>query len=528
MSTQPRITPRCGLLAILALAPLAGALTACGAGPPGDQDKIAKTSTTFLRALADGHTPTACAQLTRRARGQRCPQTLKARLARMNPHELREAADASVDIDVHGTTATTRLGEPRGARLRLIKVGANWRIDSGYTVGTPTTVGARPAAATIPDTPVGRQLRWALAQLNGGAGRLTVADARARFSPRFLSVLMPAPQLIGALRQTAERGPFALTGFAFPPTATKAVALVATKTGERLAVRLELDDARRAQIMRLEVTSAPAPIVKPARRYTGRFDIGRRKLFLRCSGSGSPTVVFSGGVSEDWAPLQNRVARFTRACSYDPSNGLWGQSDPAPTPRTANDIVADLHALLRAARVPGPYVLAGHSDGGLFAQLYAARHRAQVKGLVLIDAVSSQYHPRRIALYRKLLPPAQFNTWLRLARALAPAIVDPTQHDMQTSEAQMRAALAAHPLRPMPLFVLTHGHPDDPAARFVAADERLWRQLQDGLAALVPHSRHAIAKRSGHDIQDDQPQLVVKAIRDVVQAVRHPASWKTR
>jgi pimeloyl-ACP methyl ester carboxylesterase len=526
MPIQPRISPRGGLLAVLALAPLAGALTACGAGPPGEQDKIAKASSTYLRALADGDTATACAQLSARARGASCRQGLGARLARMNPEQLRKAADASVDIDVHGATATTRLGAPRGARLRLVKVGADWRIDSGYAVGTPSDT--RPNGGRIPDTPVGRQLRWALAQLNGGAARLSPADVRARFSPRFLSMLMPAPQLTGALRQTAERGPFALTGFAFPPTATKAVALVHTKTGERLAVRLELDDARRAQIMRLEVTTAPAPIVKPAQRYTGRFDIGGRKLFLRCSGLGTPTVVFSGGVSEDWAPLQNRVARYTRACSYDPANGLWGQSDPAPTPRTAKDIVSDLHALLLAARVPGPYVLAGHSDGGLFAQYYAARHRAQVKGLVLIDAVSSQYHPRRIALYRKLLPPAQFKTWLRQSRRLLPAIVDPQRHDMETSEAQMRAALAARPLRRMPLVVLTHGHPDDPAARFVGADERLWRQLQDGLAALVPHSRHLIARQSGHAIQDDQPQRVIEAIRDVVQAVRHPAGWKTR
>ena len=527
MPTEPRVTPRSGLLAVLALAPLAGALTACGAGPAGDKDKIAKASTTYLRAAADGDTPTACAQLSARARGQGCAQALRARLARMNPDQLRDAADASVDIEVRGSSATTELGAPRGARLNLVKVGADWRIDSGYAVGTPAS-GTRPSGTRIPDTPVGRQLRWALAQLNGGAARLTRANVRARFSPRFLSVLMPAPQLIGALRQTAERGPFTFTGFAYPPSATKAIALVDGRAGERLALRLELDGATRTQIMRLEVTTAPVPIVKPARRYTGRFDIGGRKLFLRCSGSGSPTVVFSGGVSEDWAPLQNRVARFTRACSYDPANGLWGQSDPAATPRTANDIVADLHGLLRAARVPGPYVLAGHSDGGLFAQLYAARHRSQVKGLVLIDAVSSHYHPRRIALYRRLLPPAQFNTWLRVSRALAPAIVDPTQHDMETSEAQLRAALAARPLGPMPLFVLTHGHPDDPAARFVGADERLWRQLQDGLAALVPHSRHAIARRSGHDIQDDQPQLVIKAIRDVVQAVRHPASWRTR
>jgi hypothetical protein len=82
----------------------------------------------------------------------------------------------------------------------------------------------------------------------------------------------------------------------------------------------------------------------------------------------------------------------------------------------------------------------------------------------------------------------------------------------------------------MPLFVLTHGHPDQPesSARLGAADERLWRHLQNEIAALVPHSTHAIATRSGHDIHHQQPQLVIGAIRRVVQAVRDPASWNAR
>ena len=117
--------------------------------------------------------------------------------------------------------------------------------------------------------------------------------------------------------------------------------------------------------------------------------------------------------------MQNKVARFTRACSYDPANGLWGRSDPAPTPRSGKDIVADLHALLDAAKVPGPYVLAGHSDGGLFAELYASKHPNEVAGLVLIDAVSKDYYARRIALLKRLLPPAAWKVTMRQLRARA-------------------------------------------------------------------------------------------------------------
>jgi len=336
---------------------------------------------------------------------------------------------------------------------------------------------------------------------------------------------MPASAVVASLRQTAaERGPFVLKGFAFAPTETTAVALVDTKTGDKGSVRIQLDHATPARILRFEVTEAPAPI-KPTGHYSGRFDIGGRKLFLHCTGSGRPTVVFQGGLSSDWAPVQNGVAPFTRACSYDPANAPWGQSDPATTPRTAKDVVADLHALLTAAHVPGPYVLTGHSDGGLFVQLYASTHPEQVKGLALVDAVHSQYHARRIALYKRLLPAAQFVPTIRQMRAPLPSVIDPEQIDIETSEAQTRAALTRAPLHQMPLFVLSHGRPEQPHARLVVADERLWRTLQAELAALVPRSKHLTAQRSGHDIQHQQPKLVVAAIRDIVYAVRDPASW---
>ena len=118
---------------------------------------------------------------------------------------------------------------------------------------------------------------------------------------------------------------------------------------------------------------------------------------------------------------------------------------------------------------------------------------------------------------------------MRQLRARTPALIDPEQIDMETSLAQTRAALNAARLRSMPLFVLTHGRVDQPdaAPRINEADERLWQTLQDELAALVPDSKHVIAKKSGHDIQHEQPQLVIAAIRDVVQAVHDPATWKT-
>jgi pimeloyl-ACP methyl ester carboxylesterase len=520
MCQQKPTTTRAGLLAALLLPILAVALTGCGIGPAGDREQISKTATSYLRALADGDTAKACAQLTRRAKAEECHAASKRRLARFDADVLRNAADSSLDIDVHGETATAGLAQPHGARFVLTKVAGDWRIDSGYTLGPATS-------ATIPATAVGRHLGWALAQLNGGAATLTQADVRARFSRQFLAVVMPARAIVAMLGQTAQRGPFTFAGFAYPPSATQAVALIETKTGERASLRVKIDAVKRPRIVALEVDQAP-PTISANGPYSGRFNVHGRKLFLHCTGSGRPTVVFQGGLTTDWVAVQKEVATFTRACSYDPANAPWGRSDPAPTPRTASDVVADLHALLAAAKVPGPYVLAGHSNGGLFVQLYASKYPDEVKGLVLIDAVSADYYARRTALLKKLLPPAAWKVTMRQLRARAPALLDPEQIDMESSLAQTRAALSAAPLHRMPLFVLTHGRVDQPDSdpQINKADERLWQTLQDELAALVPNTRHVIARRSGHDIQHDQPRLVVGAVRDVVEAVHNGGIWK--
>jgi hypothetical protein len=336
--------------AMLAVALLAVALAGCGIGRASNEEKISKTAITYLRALAEGDTSKACAQLTRRAKGGACAATMKVRLPRLESDELRKAADDSIDIDVDGETATAGLSQPEGARFVLSRVGGEWRIDSGYTLDSW-------ASARIPATAVGEQVAWALDQLNGGAATLSAAEVTARFSPEFLAVVMPASELVASLQRTAaERGPFTFTGFAYAPTATQAVALIEAKAGEQGSVRIQVDGGKHARILRFEVSEAPS-VLEDTGSHSGRFDVGGRKLFLHCTGSGTPTVVFQGGLTADWALVQDRVSQFTRACSYDPANALWGRSDPAPTPRTAEDVVADLHALLEAAKIPGPYVL---------------------------------------------------------------------------------------------------------------------------------------------------------------------------
>ena len=420
-----------------------------------------------------------------------------------------KTAVATLLLVVLATTATTTTAgatTPDHQQAHYCK-----RVDA-YRIKTCAT-------ALLPDSPLGRQLRWVLTQLAGEAASLTEAEVRAHVSAEFLTIVMPAPEVVQALRQTiAERGTFSFVGFAYPPRAHQALALVQSTTGERGAVPIGVTSGRPALIEFLAADEAP-PTIVPTGRFSGWFDIGGRRLFLRCTGHRSPTVVFEGGLTTDWFALQNQVAPFTRVCSWDHPNGPWSRSDPAPTPRTARDFVADLHTLLRVAHVPGPYVLAGHSNGGLYTQLYASTHPRQVAGLVLIDAVHPAYHKRTLAMLKPLVPPEVWEAVRQDAMTPDHRLLDPERVDIWTSERQTRVALRRSPLRPMPLVVLTHGHPDGPGGPFVDQEEALWRQLQRELAQLVPGSRHLITQ-SGHDIQLEQPELVLDAIGDVVRAVR--------
>jgi len=415
-----------------------------------------------------------------------------------------------VALATAATTAAASARTPGDQRADYCK-----QVDA-YRIGTC-------AKAILPAGPLGRQLGWVLDQLGGDAATLTEAEVRAHVSAEFLTVVWPPPVLIDLFRQyAAERGPFTFVGFAYPPRARQAMALVQTATGERGVVPIGVTNRRPALIEFLALDQAP-PTIVPRGRHSGWFDVGGRRLFLRCVGHRSPTVVFEGGLTTDWYELQNQLAPFTRVCSYDHPGGPRSRSDPAPTPRTARDVVANLHALLRVAHVPGPYVLAGHSNGGLFTLLYTSTHPRQVAGLVLIDAVHPATIKRRLAMLKPILPPEEWQAARHRMLTLLPRLLDPEQVDMWSSERQTRGALRRSPLRPLPLVVITHGHPD-PDTPYVELEEPFWQRLQRELARLVPGARLVVATESGHDIHHEQPELVLDAVRDVVLAVRagHP------
>ena len=377
----------------------------------------------------------------------------------------------------------------------------------------PGTPGASAPPVELPTSPVGEQLAWVLAQLNGGAATLTEAELTAHFAPAYLTNVLPAPVLLDLLQQTAAQyAPVTVAGFAFPPTATGAVALVTLATGEDGAAYLTIEPIPPHRITRLDLTEAPAPPSLTGRRV----DIGGRALYLDCTGGGSPTVVLEGGISSDWAAVQPAVAGFARVCSYDRPDSPGSRSDPTPQ-RTAQEVVDDLRALLAAAGESGPYVLVGHSLGGLYAQLFAYQHPDEVAGLVLADPTPEEFPARLAQMLESLGTP------------VPRAPHEPDVDDL--SFAQMREARGSGPFPPMPLIVLTHGRLADPSERPpgwpIIEEERIWRETHAELARMVPNGRQIVAEGIGHDIHHEQPQVVNDAVRQVVVAVRDPSTWAT-
>ena len=280
--------------------------------------------------------------------------------------------------------------------------------------------------------------------------------------------------------------------------------------------------------------------------FAGLVEIGDgRKMYIECRGSGSPTVILESGYRNDaeiWStPLEPgmstvfpQVAKFTRVCAYDrPGTFLdanhLSRSNPVPMPRTARDLVSDLHTLLRAGHIPGPYVIAAHSFGGIFARLYASIYPNEVVGMVLVDALSEKV--------RSGLTPEQWKLYVNFGFTKPPPGLEKYKEietlDVNASFDQIEKAAAAEPLRRMPLVVLTQGQPFDLTpwqplpADFPGALNKAWHAGQNTLATLAPNAKHTVATKSSHYIQVQEPQLVIDAIKQVVEAVRNPSTWTT-
>ena len=285
--------------------------------------------------------------------------------------------------------------------------------------------------------------------------------------------------------------------------------------------------------------------------FAGLVDIGGgREMYMECQGKGRPTVVFVAGVrdrAEAWSTTLDSseqavlpaIAETNRVCAYDrpgtllstgdgPEDFETSRSDPVDQPTTLQDGVDDLHALLKASGERGPYVLVGHSMGGAISRLYASEYPEDVSGLVLIDYAAYDVRKALTDEQWELLKILIYSP-VEEARQLYPDV------EWFDEQRNLEQTLAAAPLQPTPLVVLSADQPMDllplvengtlPMTPEEAKEfgELLFRANVDARSDLVrqvPGARHITDTDSGHYIHWEQPELVTAAVREVVEAAR--------
>ena len=293
-------------------------------------------------------------------------------------------------------------------------------------------------------------------------------------------------------------------------------------------------------------------------------NMGSHQLHIHSTGEGSPTVVFeSGGASWslDWYLVQTEVAKFTGACSYDRAGFGW--SEPGIKPRTSEQIVSELHSLLKKAGIRKPYILVGASFGGHTARLFAKNYPDETAGVILLDARHESINSKMPSAWKKLeaagrgmyqfmllasrlgvlnllgkimgekaapsavtkLPPEIRSMYLDIG--FQPKYFQSNLDELAASAESDRQVSVSGSLGNIPLTVIRHGIPDlfaSMPAELAKRCEEIWQELQADLAKLSSDSQMIVAENSGHGIQFDQPGLVVDVIRQMVENI-HGASF---
>jgi pimeloyl-ACP methyl ester carboxylesterase len=281
----------------------------------------------------------------------------------------------------------------------------------------------------------------------------------------------------------------------------------------------------------------PAPLGKLV-------DVGGYRVHLYCTGTGSPTVVIVGaGYSFDWGLVQPEVAKFAQVCSYDHSGIGWSDDGPKDS---CSLRVSEVHTALKNAGIKGPYVLVGHSLGGLVARVYAGEYPDEVGGIVFVD------HAMQFGLMLSPPPPGD----AKLAPGSPPPMPpkmplvpgggggiesDPNFSKLSSRDRELHLWAMSQTRNQMALqgnheivpecvakadaIAKEHSHPlgDKPLVD-VSTDEALgpdYVKLQTDLLSLSENSKQIIARKSGHFVIIDRPDVVIDAISQVVQSVRN-------
>lgn len=231
--------------------------------------------------------------------------------------------------------------------------------------------------------------------------------------------------------------------------------------------------------------------------------IDNRQLYGQLTGDNGPIVILDAGMGETsacWSSILPEIASFARVFTYDRA-GL-GRSDPAPTPRSCKDIISDLRFLVTSAHLPPPYILVAHSWSGINARYFANEYPDQVAGMILIDAV----HEDKYKQFAKVLNEEQtVRMWS--------AVMDPARNDEWIDRiASIEQVHANQRVHDFPLLILTRTTDDDP-------QNQIETKLQSEFLKLSTNSKQCFSKFEDHYMHNKDPELVIDAIRHVVELV---------
>ncbi|TWT27098.1 alpha/beta fold hydrolase [Planomicrobium sp. CPCC 101110] len=286
-------------------------------------------------------------------------------------------------------------------------------------------------------------------------------------------------------------------------------------------------------------------------------DAGGTKLHLLQQGTGKPVVLLetgSGLASTSWSDLPEKLAAYGTVVAYDRAGYAW--SEEATAERTGSNIVQELYTALKKEKIEGPYILVGHSLGGMYSRLFAQTYPEEVGGIVLLDARPENFSRETAPFFEAAgLDPASVNipsantlTLLKrlgvirlMENSVLPGLPEDEQDKIMNIEMQpkffqaqeqelknltnLEDSIRGRTLGDLPLTIITHGIPTDATAVGIPAEnseqmENMWQEQQKQLLALSTDSKLIVAEKSGHFVMDDEPELVFKAIKERMEQVK--------
>ncbi|MCZ8520293.1 MULTISPECIES: alpha/beta fold hydrolase [Paenibacillus] len=284
-------------------------------------------------------------------------------------------------------------------------------------------------------------------------------------------------------------------------------------------------------------------------------DAGGFRLHLHKLGSGSPTILLESGSGESslsWREIPEKLSSFATVVAYDRAGYAW--SEASPNPRTGENIVRELHTALKNAGIKGPYLLAGHSLGGMYSRLFAQTYPEEVAGMVLIDARPENDARRTEPIYAREKPKSNPSPNISIllkesgAFRLLPnflltgrvdkqdrstfvnVVASPKYFQAVSEEGSLahttEDAIRGQNLGDLPVRVIARGVRQD-LTRFGISQtaneeiEQSWQTGQREALAISTNSRLIVAEKSGHYVIHDQPELVIQVIRDLISEL-HP------